>query len=273
MGQRRQLEGMRVLVTGASQGIGRAIATVAAQRGARVLASARSLNLLQELAESVRKTGGTISIVEADVSNPEGRQKMLQAAVQHFGGLDILINNAGIGACGPFADVSPEAFRQLFETNFFAAAELIRLCLPVLRSGNKPAIVNISSILGKRAMPGQGIYSASKFAIQGLSESLRAELITEGIDVLIVNPGATETNFHNNIIEDKGRPLMSTKRRMSALAVGHATIKAIEKGRNETNLTIAGKTWVLLSRLLPWSLDFFTRRRSRKQAAKAKVEK
>src|SRR5688572_30695009 len=100
MGQRRSLAGMRVLVTGASQGIGKALAAAAAHRGAKVLAAARSAHLLDELAAQLKAAGKTLEVVQADVTSPQDRQKMVDAAVQRFGGLDILINNAGIGATG-----------------------------------------------------------------------------------------------------------------------------------------------------------------------------
>src|SRR5690349_14950862 len=119
MGQRRKLAGLRILITGASQGIGRALALTAARRGARVLAAARSQLLLDELAREARAAGGVLETVAADVTEPSDRQRMVAAAEQHFGGLDVLINNAGIGATGHFAEVSPERLRKIMEVNFF----------------------------------------------------------------------------------------------------------------------------------------------------------
>src|SRR5262249_43576226 len=138
-------------------------------RGARVLAAARSIELLEELATQVHNHGGVLEIVQADVTGVEDRKRMVEAAVQHFGGLDVLVNNAGIGATGHFAEVAPERLRKIFEVNFFGLAETTRACLPLLREGNKPAIVNISSVAGRRAIPARSEYSASKFAVEGLS--------------------------------------------------------------------------------------------------------
>src|SRR5436190_184740 len=104
----RKIEGLRILITGASQGIGRALAVAAARQGARVLAAARSESLLAELAREVQQAGGILETVAADVTTVDGRLSMVGAAVAHFGGLDVLINNAGIGATGHFADVGPE---------------------------------------------------------------------------------------------------------------------------------------------------------------------
>src|SRR5262245_38464496 len=103
---RRSIAGSRILITGASQGIGRALAELAALRGGKVRAAARSVELLQELAEQVRSRGATLEVVQADISRAEDRERMVEAAQIHFGGLDILVNNAGIGATGPFVDAS-----------------------------------------------------------------------------------------------------------------------------------------------------------------------
>ncbi|QVL32953.1 SDR family oxidoreductase [Telmatocola sphagniphila] len=264
MGQRRELKGMRVLVTGASQGIGRALAELAARRGCKVLAAARSVDLLKELAEKVRKDNLVMEVVQADVSKPEDRQKMVEAAKEKFGGLDILINNAGIGATGHFADSTPEVLRNIMETNFFGATETTRLFLPILKQGTKPAIVNISSIVGRRALPARGLYSASKFAMQGWSEAIRAELAKDNIDVLVVNPGLTQTNFSKNMLEQKAKIQMDHLRGMTSEQVAEAILRATEKGKNNTNLTFRGKLLLLFTRFAPAVIDFFAKKKVRK---------
>src|SRR5262245_21856442 len=263
MGRRRSLSGSRILITGASQGIGRALAEVAAERGAKVLAAARSAAMLNELAGAIRAKGGTIEVVQADVTNAEDRRKMADAAVRHFGGLDILVNNAGIGATGHFADVSPERMRQIMEVNFFGLTETTRVCLPLLKQGNRPAIVNISSIAGKRGIPARSEYSASKFAVQGFSEALRAELAKDGVDVLVICPGLTQTNFSQNMIEQKALVKLDHMRGMTAEQVARATIKAIERGKNEVRLSFKGKLICLVARFLPRIADWFVRRKVR----------
>ncbi len=263
MGQRHQIRGARILITGASQGIGRALAEEAVRRGARVLAAARSRDQLQELADKVRAQGGSLEIVQADVTQPEDRRRMAEAAQQHFGGLDILINNAGIGATGHFADVGPERLRKIFEVNFFGLTETTRVCLPLLRQGRQPAIVNISSIAGKRGIPARSEYSASKFAVQGFSEALRAELAKDGIDVLVVCPGLTQTNFSQNMLEQKALVPMDHLRGMTAEQVAVATLRAIEKGRREVTLTLQGKLLVWVCRFLPRLADRIAARKIR----------
>ncbi len=264
MGQRRDLKGMRVLVTGASQGIGKALAELAARRGARVLASARSVDLLEGLAQTVKKDGHTLVVVQADITKPEDRQKMVQAAEQNFGGLDILINNAGIGATGHFADSQPDVLRAIMETNFFGATETTRVFLPLLKKGNKSAIVNISSIVGKRALPARGLYSASKFAMEGWSQAIRAELSKDGIDVLVINPGLTQTNFSKNMLEQKAKVQMDHMRGMTSEQVAEAALRAIEKGKNNLNLTLPGKALLLVARFCPWVIEIVARKKVRK---------
>ncbi len=263
MGQRRDLKGMRVLVTGASQGIGKALAEAAARRGASVIATARSVDLLNELAATVAKDGHTLVVVQADVTKPDDRQKMVDAAMQHFGGLDVLINNAGIGATGHFADAGPDVLRSIMETNLFGTTETTRAFLPVLKKGNKPAIVNISSIVGKRALPARGLYAASKFAVEGWSQAIRAELSKDGIDVLVINPGLTQTNFSKNMLEQKAKMQMDHMRGMTSEQVAEATLRAIEKGHNNTNLTLRGKLLVLFAHFMPAVIDFFARKKVR----------
>ncbi len=257
----RQIAGSRILVTGASQGIDKALAELAAVRGGKVLAAARSVDLLNDLAAQVRSRGGELEVVQADVARAEDRERMAEAARQHFGGLDILINNAGIGATGPFSEASPERLRQIIEVNFFGTVETTRVFLPLLRSGRNPAIVNVGSILGKRAFPGRSEYSASKYAVQGFSEALRAELYPEGIDVLIVNPGLTQTNFAKNMVERRGFRLDHASG-MTAEAVAEATLRSIERGKRETNLTRAGWWLVQANRFFPILTDLFFRRRA-----------
>jgi short-subunit dehydrogenase len=260
---RRRIADSRILITGASQGIGRALAEAAAGRGARVLAVARSADLLSELAQKVRAAGGVLEVVRADITDRSDRQRMVEAAVHYFGGLDVLVNNAGVGATGHFAEVSSERLRQIMEVNFFAVTETTRVMLPLLRRGNQPAIVNVSSIAGKRGIPARSEYSASKFALQGFSEALRAELAKDGIDVLVICPGLTQTNFSQNMIERKARMPVDHLRGMTAEKVAAASLRAIERGRNEVCLTLQGKLIVLISRFLPRLADRFAARRVR----------
>src|SRR5205807_9591181 len=135
---------------------------------------------------------------------------------------------------------SPDRLRKIFEVNVFGLTETTRVFIPMLKQGEKPAIVNISSIAGKRGIPGRSEYSASKFAVQGFSEALRAELYKDDIDVLIINPGLTQTNFSKNMLEQKAKVQLDHMRGMTAEEAALATLKAIERGSNEVTLTFKG---------------------------------
>jgi short-subunit dehydrogenase len=258
---RRSIAGSRLLITGASQGIGKALAEEAVRRGGRVLAVARSIDLLEQLRESLRDAKGSLHPLTGDVTSPDDRQHMAEAARHDLGGLDVLINNAGIGATGHFSEVSPDRLRKIMEVNFFGTTETTRVLLPLLREGNRPAVVNISSIAGKRGIPARSEYSASKFAVQGFSEALRAELAKDGIDVLVICPGLTRTNFSKNMLEQKAKLQMDHLRGMTSEQVAVATLRAIERGRNELCLTFQGKLMVLVSRFFPRLADRIARKK------------
>lgn len=264
MGQRRQLQGLRVLITGASQGIGRAMALLAAKRGMRVLAAARSAELLNELAQEANELRLTIATVVADVTSPEDRHRMVQAADQKLGGLDVLVNNAGIGATGHFSEADEDRLRKIFEVNFFGLTETTRVFLPLLKKGTKPAILNVSSVLGRRGLPSRSEYSASKFAVQGFSEALRGELYKDGIDVLLVNPGLTQTNFSKNMLEQKARVQLDHLRGMTSEQAAEQTLRALERGNNEVTLTRGGWWLVQVNRWFPSFVDWVIRRRVRR---------
>ena len=119
----------------------------------------------------------------------------MEAVQQETGGLDLLVNNAGVGALGEFAEADPQRLRTVMEVNFFAPAELIRAAMPLLRAGEQPMIVNIGSVLGHRAVPLKSEYCASKFALHGFSDAVRAELADQGIDLLMVSPSTTQRSF------------------------------------------------------------------------------
>jgi short-subunit dehydrogenase len=149
------------------------------------------------------------------------------------------------------------------EVNFFGLTETTRAFLPLLKRGRDPAIVNISSIAGKRGIPARSEYSASKFAVHGFSEALRAEVAKDGIDVLIVCPGLTQTNFSKNMLEQKALMQMDHMRGMSAEAVAVHILRAIERRKRETCLTLPGRLLVFVSRFFPRVADRIAARKVR----------
>ena len=145
---RRKLEGKRCILTGASSGIGAALARALAAEGAHVLMTARREQRLRQLAEELNSLPGAVDILPGDITLSSHRQALLDHCQQQFGGLDILINNAGVGAVGPFADADPDRLGVIFDVNLTAPIELTRVCLPALFAGDQPLIVNIGFGVG-----------------------------------------------------------------------------------------------------------------------------
>jgi short-subunit dehydrogenase len=252
----RDLTDRRALVTGASSGIGRALALELARRGAHVVLLARREDRLAEIAAQIEGNFGRRAIaVAGDVTDAEARNRALDAAQRELGGLDILVNNAGIAAHGRFATADPGRLRPIMEVNFFAPVELIRAALPLLRTGHQPIIVNIGSILGNRGCPHKTEYSASKFALHGFSEALRAELAGEGIDVLVVAAGPTDTEHFDALLEDQGELPWGTPRRAPPERIARSIARAIEGGRHELIPGWRPWFWVMLNRAAPRLVD------------------
>ncbi len=252
---KRKIENSRAIVSGASSGIGRAIAMELARQGANVVLLARRREKLEVVAEAIRGKGGTVEMAVGDVTDADVRRQAIDLAVSRFGGLDILVNNAGIGATGLFEDADPDRVRRIMEVNFFALVEMTRLALPLLKESRRAMIVNVGSILGHRGVPHNSEYAASKFAVQGFSESIRAELIPHKIDVLVVSPGTTETEFFDSVIERTGEPSWPKHKAVSADAVARATVRAIRLGKHEIIPYGWGKVFCWLNRLSPRLMD------------------
>jgi short-subunit dehydrogenase len=251
---RRKIRGAMAIVTGASSGIGRALATELARRGAELLLTARRHSQLRELVEQIKAFSGHAEYLAGDITDPDHRERLRQAAESRWGGLDLLVNNAGSGGYGPFADADPGRLRQIMEVNLFAPAELTRICLPLLAQGNRPMVVNIGSVLGHRAVPGKSEYCASKFALHGLSDALRAEFARRGIDVLLVSPSTTDTEFFDKV--GAGDPSAGKRRKASPEKVARQAARAIERGAHEIILSPGGKLLVWLDRLTPTVADW-----------------
>ena len=252
---KRDLNNTRAVVTGASSGIGRELALKLARNGANLVVVARREDRLRQLVEQIATLGRTIVPVVGDVTDPATQQRTIDAAREKLGGLDILVNNAGVGAMGLFEDADPGRVRRLMEVNFFSLVEMTRLALPMLKQGNRPILVNISSILGHRGVPHSSEYSASKFAVQGFSESIRAEFKHLGIDVLVVSPGTTETEFFDRVIEKTAEPNWPKHKPVSAAHVAREIVRAIRTGRHEIIPYGWGRVLCWLNRLSPGLVD------------------
>ena len=247
----RKLKDKRVVITGASSGIGRELAKRLAAEGCKLIINARRKERLEELAAEISHSAATCIIVDGDVTDRSVRDRMLVAAQENYGGLDILINNAGIGAMGRFDEASEDRMREIFEVNFFAIVEFIRESLPLLKAGDEPVIVNLSSVLGHRAVPLKSEYCASKFAIHGFSDAIRAELSKDGVDLLLVSPSTTDSEFFDAAIDDPTKRDWKKGGAMSPEVVASRTLRAIKKRRHEIILTFGGRILVWLDRMIP----------------------
>ncbi|WAL58727.1 SDR family NAD(P)-dependent oxidoreductase [Thermocoleostomius sinensis] len=186
-----------ILITGASAGIGAALAELLAARfpGIRLILTARSQDKLETLATRCRQAGAEVLVVVADLTQSEQVSTLTQTALDRFGRVDVLVNNAGYGQMGPIELISDAAVQQQFKVNLLAPIALIRSLIPVMRSQGGGRIINISSIAGRTAFPLGGLYSASKFALEGLSDALRMELEPFNISVSVIEPGPVRTDF------------------------------------------------------------------------------
>ena len=261
---RRDLRGARVLITGASSGIGQALAEQAARAGARVIVTARSADKLEALAERLSADGAEVAVVAADLTSDADRRRLIAAAAERFDGLDVLINNAGVGSAGHFADGTEAILRQVMEVNFFAPAELIRLAVPVLTRGRRPAIVNMASMCGRRALPAWTEYSASKFALCGLSESLRAEFSRFDIDVLLIVPGRTSSDLARHMLRNDARMEFRFDRGMAPADVARRVLRALRCNRAEIVLGFEARWMLRFNRFFPRWLDRLIARRVRR---------
>lgn len=260
---KRKIAGSRGIVTGCSSGIGRAIAIELVKYGAHVIAVARRGGRLAELAAELGASPlqgqGRLEVFCGDIRDAAIRQGSIAHAKQVFGGLDFLVNAAGVSTVARFAESTPDRLREIMEVNFFAPAEMIRESVEELRQGNRPIVVNIGSILGHLGIPWHADYCASKFALQGLSESLRPELTKLGIDLLMVSPGTTKTELYSN---DAGRSQLPWPQPhgVSPQYVAQKTLQAMARGRHEIIPNHQGRLLVYLSRWCPWLVDRLMRR-------------
>ena len=199
------LSGKTALVTGASSGIGRSTAIALAAAGAQVALVARRAARLDDLAAQIKADGGQALARAADVTDEGDATRAVEDAVDHFGGLDILVNAAGMTQTGKVENANLADWRYVFELNFWAGLYTSRAAIPALKAGGGD-IVNVSSTAGRRPVGATfGPYAASKFALTAFNESLRAEVTLAGIRVCIIEPGATATEIHAHIKDEKVR--------------------------------------------------------------------
>jgi NADP-dependent 3-hydroxy acid dehydrogenase YdfG len=222
-----------IAITGASSGIGRAIAERAAAQGAMVVLSARRADLLNDIVAGIGARGGRAMAVPGDVTSETDMQRLVASAVNTFGRLDVMICNAGIGYHDRFEATPPDVMRRLLDVNVMGTFHAAHAALAQFRQQQSGHIIATSSIVGRRGIPGSSGYAATKFAQVGLIEALRAETYGTSIHASLVYPISTDTEFRQAITRDFGREAHGTGPKQSAAHVADAIIACIRRPRPE----------------------------------------
>lgn len=230
--------GQTVVVTGASMGIGEAIAAAFAAKGAHLVLAARSGAQLEAVADRLRATGATGQIlpVVTDVTDPASVAHLAATSLTITGRVDLLVNNAGVGANGPVESVALDDLRRCLEVNLVGAVSVIQALLPAMKAAKGGAIIQISSVLGKVSTPYTAGYNASKHALNAISDALRLEVRPHGIQVISVYPGSTLSNFRQNALggADRRKP---PSRPVPAEWVARRILRAVERGERDVYVT------------------------------------
>src|SRR5439155_12488898 len=251
----RNLQNRVLIITGASAGIGREAALLFAKEKCRLVLAARSEDRLEKLAEDIKSVGGESMSLPTDVSDQGQVEHLIRATVKRFGRLDILVNNAGYGLFAKVEDTTLEELQSIFATNFGGSFYTIKAALPIMRQQKRGHIINVSSIAGKRGFPFSGAYCATKFAMNGLTESLRTELKGSGIDISLVLPISTATEFFvaaKNKSNHPGRPLGIVQ---SAQQVAEAIVKCAKNPKAEVLPYRPSRLLMLLNSISPSLVD------------------
>lgn len=252
------MKGKVVIITGGSSGIGKALAEVFGKYGCKVMITGRDQNALENTVKTLATGGITIHSFHADVSQEEDNKMMAEEAINHFGKIDILINNAGISMRALFEEVDLSVVKKVMDINFYGVLYATKYCLPEIKK-NKGSIIGISSIAGFRGLAGRTGYSASKFALNGFLEVLRTELLKTGVHVLTACPGFTASNIRVRSLTKDGTSQNESprdeKKMMTAEECAEHIYSATVKRKRTLVLTTQGKLVVWLNKWWPSFAD------------------
>ena len=247
-----------VVITGGTDGIGKALVDAMIHAGAKVATCARNHDKLYKL--QMEYTSVMLHAQVCDVSKEQECQRFIQSTIDTFGGIDILINNAGVSMHALVNDVDVDVIRRVMDVNFYGSVYCTKFALPSILQ-RKGTIVGVSSIAGYRGLPGRSGYSASKFALQGWLESLRTELLEKDVHVMWVCPGFTTSNIRNAALTEtgsaQGASPMDEDKMMPADECARHILSAIEKRKRTLVLTFTSKRTVFMNKFFPALADKF----------------
>ena len=253
--------GKNIVITGATSGLGKSLSFILGKYESNLLLVSRSKEKLSELKNNIDNKVSKIEVLNVDLSRNESPQKIYDFSLNHFKHIDIIINNAGIGYNSFVTDVDKEIVQEVFQINFFSIVEVNKLFLPQMIKKKQGAIINISSLGGKRSLPTSSIYCASKFALEAYTESLRCELKTTNINVLNVRPSIiSNTNFFNGkfmkkeLSSDFEIKIKEINKISSDIIAKKILISIIKKNR-DLNLSLIAKLMIILNSIIPGLID------------------
>jgi NAD(P)-dependent dehydrogenase (short-subunit alcohol dehydrogenase family) len=259
------------VITGASSGIGWEAALAYARKGWAVVPAARRADRLEELARLCRQAGGEALAIPTDVTRQEQVEALVARAAGEYGRIDVLVNNAGFGQGGRVHEITDRQMREVFDVNFFGVFYGCKAVAPIMIRQRSGHIFNVSSVIGKRGTPMNGAYCATKFAVAGLTESMRVELAEWKVRVTLVCPGLTDTEFFDRVrgVEGSAKGDSSTAKdsfkhlrtMMPASAVARRIVRATGRNVPEMVLTLGGKALVAAACRWPkftdWLMGFY----------------
>lgn len=252
----RKLRGATAVITGATSGIGRETALEFVRAGARVVVAGRREDRLQELTAEIAAQGGQSLAVNTDVADQAQVERLIEQAVERFGRIDVLVNNAGVGMAARFDELSLEDFRRVMEVNFWGAVYACKAAVPQMRAQQGGGvIINVSSILGKRGMPFETAYCASKFALAGFSEALRTEVMADGIDVSTIFPGAVETEIFASAANQTGMEVPGLLPKFPARAMARVIVRDARFPQPEIVMALDAQAINFFNTLVPGLMD------------------